>query len=161
MHPHMARNKRVSQLRNPLRAAIHLAFPALNPMSKDLTQPTALRFLQATPMPESVLRNGRQRFLEQWRPRHRCGQWRPEKFHIIYDLAKSSLGLKDPYRTDAFAIKTLAHDLGDALAQQQMWLDTAIELLAQRLDFELLMQLPRIGTPTAAAILTAIGDIGE
>jgi hypothetical protein len=161
MHRSMARNKRVSQLRNQLRAAIHLAFPACNPMSKDLTQPTSLRFLQATPTPESVLRNGRQRFLEQWRPRRRCGQWRPEKFHTIYDLAKSRIGLKDPSRTDALEIKTLAHDLGDALAQQQRWLDQAIERLAQRLDVELLMQLPRIGTPTAAAILTAIGDIGE
>ena len=40
-----------------------------------------------------------------------------------------------------------------------MWLDKAIELLAHRADYQLLVQLPRIGKPTAAAILTAIGDI--
>jgi transposase len=161
MRRYMALKKRVSQLRNQLRAAIHLAFPELNPMIKDLTQPTSLRFLQANPTPESVLGNGRRRFLEKWRPRCRCGQWRPEKFHTLYDLAKVSIGLKDPYRIDAFEIKTLAHDLADAPGKQQMWLDKAIELLAQRPDFQLLMQLPRIGTPTAAAILTAIGNISE
>jgi transposase len=161
MRRSMALKKRVSQLRNQLRAAMHLTFPELNSMIKDLTQPTSLRFLQANPTPESVLRNGRRRFLETWRPRRRCGQWRPEKFHTIYDLAKSSIGLKDPYRIDAFEIKALAHDLADALGKQQMWLDKAIELLAQRPDFQLLMQLPRIGQPTAAAILTAIGNISE
>jgi len=54
-----ARKKRVSQLRNPLRAAMHLAFPELNPLVQDLTQPTALRFLPVTPTPASGLRNGR------------------------------------------------------------------------------------------------------
>jgi transposase len=161
MRRSMALKKRVSQLRNPLRAAIHLAFPELNPMIKDLTQPTSLRFRLANPTPESVLRNGRQRFLEKWRPRRRCGHWRPEKFHTIYDVAKHRIGLKDPYRIDAFEIKALAHDLADALAKHQMWLDPAIELLEPRPDFPLLMPLPRIGTPTAAAILTAIGDIRE
>jgi transposase len=161
MRRSMALKRRLSQLRNQLRAAIHLTFPELNPMIKDLTQPTSLRFLQANPTPESVLRNGRRRFLEKWRPRRRCGQWPPQKFHTIYDLAKSSIGLKDPYRIDAFEIKALAQDLADALGKQQMWLDNAIELLAQRPDFQLLIRLPRIGQPTAAAFLTAIGDSGE
>ena len=161
MRRSMALKKRVGQLRNQLRAAIHLAFPELNPMIKDLTQPTSLRFLQTNPIPESILRNGRRRFLEKWQPRRRCGQWRPEKFYHLYDLAKHSIGLKDPYRIDAFEIKALAHDLADALAKQQMWLDQALALLELRPDFQLLMQLPRIGAPTAAAILTAIGDIGE
>jgi transposase len=83
MQRHMALKKRVSHLRNQLRAAIHLAFPALNPRMKDLTPPTAWRFLQANPTPASVLRNGRTRCLEQWQPRQRCGQWRPETFHGI------------------------------------------------------------------------------
>ena len=39
MHRHMALTKRGSPLRNQRRAAIHLTFPALHPMSKDLTQP--------------------------------------------------------------------------------------------------------------------------
>jgi transposase len=85
----------------------------------------------------------------------------PEQFHRIYDLAQQSIGLKDPYHVDAFEIKALAHDLADALAKQQLWLDKASELLEPRPDFQLLMQLPRIGAPTAAAILTAIGDIHE
>jgi hypothetical protein len=63
MQRHMALKKRVSQLRNQLRAAIHLAFPELNPLVKDLTQPTALRFLQANPTPASALRHGCTRFL--------------------------------------------------------------------------------------------------
>jgi transposase len=46
MQRSMALKKRISQLRNQLRAAIHLAFPELNPLVPDLTQPTALRFLQ-------------------------------------------------------------------------------------------------------------------
>jgi transposase len=99
--------------------------------------------------------------LDKWRPRRRCGQWRPEKFERIHDLAGQSIGLKDPYRIDEFEIKTLAHDLEDALAKQQIWLNTAIELLEHRADFRLLLQLPRIGMPTAAAILTAIGGITE
>jgi transposase len=158
---HMALKKRVSQLRNQLRAAIHLAFPALNPLMTDLTQPTALRFLHANPTPESILRNGRTRFLEQWQPRRRCGQWRPETFHRLYDLAKASLGLQAASRIDEFASKTLAGDLGDALTNQQLWLAQAIALLAHRADYQLLWQRPRIGKPTAAALLTAIGDIDE
>jgi transposase len=161
MRRHMALKKRVGQLRHQLRGAIHLAFPALNSLINDLTQPTSLRFLQANPTPATVLRNGRRRFVEKWQPRRRCGQWRPETFHRIYDLAKSSIGLNDPYRIDAFEINALAHDLADALTKQQMWLDKAIALLDSRPDYQLLMQLPRIGKPTAAAILTAIGDISE
>jgi transposase len=161
MQRHMALKKRMSQLRNQLRAAIHLAFPELNPLVQDLTQPTALRFLQANPTPESILRHGRSRFLAQWQPRRRCGQWRPERFHRIYDLATQRIGLTDPYRLDAFAITALAHDLADAFAKQHLWLDKAIELLEPRPDFQMLMQWPRIGKPTAAALLTAIGDVRE
>jgi transposase len=157
MPRHMALKKRVSQLRNHLRAAMHLAFPARNPRMKDLTPPTAWRCLQANPPPESVLRNGRPRFLAQWQPRQRCGQWRPETFHGIYDLAQASLGLQDPSRLDECESTTLAGDLGDALTKAQLWLDRAIELLAHRADDQLLLQRPRIGKPTAAAILTAIG----
>ena len=161
MQRHMALKKRVSQLRNQLRAAIHLAFPELNPLVKDLTQPTALRFLQASPTPASVLRNGRTCFLAQWQSRQRCGQWRPETCHRIYDLAQASIGLQDSSRLDEFEITTLAGDLVDALTKAQLWLDKAIALLEPRADYQLLVQLPRIGKPTAAAILTAIGDIHE
>jgi transposase len=161
MRRHMGLKKRVSQIRNQLRGAIHLAFPELNDCINDITQPTSLRFLQSNPTPESVMRNGRKRFLEKWRPRCRCGQWRPKKFEKIYDLAKLSIGLKDPYRTDEFEIKTLAKDLADALEKQQMWLDKAIEFLEERSDFRLLMSMPRVGKPTAVAILTAIGNINE
>jgi transposase len=160
MQRHMALKKRVSQLRNQLRAALHLAFPELNPLLKDLTQPTALRFLQTTPTPATVLRNGRTHFLKTWQPRHRCGQWRSAKFHTIYDLAQDSIGLTDPYHLDEFEIKALAHDLADAVAKHQMYLDKVLEILAHRPDFQLLLTLPRVGQPTAAAILTAIGDIG-
>jgi hypothetical protein len=129
MRRHMGLKKRVSQIRNQLRGAIHLAFPELNDCINDITQPTSLRFLQSNPTPESVMRNGRKRFLEKWKPRCRCGHWRPKRFEKIYDLAKLSIGLKDPYRTDEFEIKTLAKDLADALEKQQMWLDKAIEFL--------------------------------
>jgi transposase len=161
MQRHMALKKRVSQLRNQLRAAIHLAFPELNPLVKDLTQPTALRCLHANPTPASVLRHGRTHFLAQWQPRRRCGQWRPETFHHIYDLAQASIGLQDPARLDEFESTTLAGDLVDALTKEHLWLDKAIELLAHRADYQLLVQLPRIGKPTAATILTAIGDVHE
>jgi transposase len=159
MQRSMALKKRISQLRNQLRAAIHLAFPELNPLVQDLTQPTALRFLQTKPTPESILRHSRTSFLEQWQPRQRCGQWRPETFHRIYDLATVSIGLRDPSRIDEFEITTLANDLVDALTKHQVWLAKAIELLAHRADYQLLVQLPRIGKPTAAAILTAIGNM--
>jgi transposase len=49
MRRHMRLKKRVSQIRNQLRCAIHLAFPELNDCIKDLTQPTSLRFLQPHP----------------------------------------------------------------------------------------------------------------
>jgi transposase len=160
MQRHMALKKRISQLRNQLRAALHLAFPELNPLLKDLTQPTALRFLQTTPTPAAVLSNGRPGFLERWQLRRHCGQWRSDKFHTIYDLAQDSIGLTDPYHLDEFEITALAHDLADALAKHQMYLEKVLELLAHRPDFQLLVTLPRIGRPTAAAILTAIGDIG-
>jgi transposase len=130
-----------------------------NPLLKDLTQPTALRFLQTTPTPAAVLSNGRTGFLERWQRRRHCGQWRSEKFHTIYDLAQASIGLTDPYHLEAFEITALAQDLADALAKHQMYLEKVLELLAHRPDFQLLVTLPRIGRPTAAAILTAIGDI--
>ena len=60
---------------------------------------------------------------------------------------------------DVFAIPALAHDLADTLAQPQLWLDHAMALLEARPDCHLLLQLPRIGAPTAAAILTASGDL--
>src|SRR5262249_60847138 len=75
MRRHMALKKRVRQLRNQLRAAIHLAFPALNPLIPDLTQPTSLRFLQANPTPEAIVRQGRGHLLARWQPRRCCGQW--------------------------------------------------------------------------------------
>ncbi len=48
--------------------AIHPAFPELNGMIKDLTLPTSLRFLQANPTPQTILRHGHRRFVEKWRP---------------------------------------------------------------------------------------------
>ena len=75
-------------------------------------------------------------------------------------LAQTSTGLNAPYRIDAFEINALAHDLADALTTQQIWLDKAIARLDSRPDYQPLRQLPRIGKPTGAAILTAIGDIG-
>lgn len=161
MRRHMGLKKRVSQIRNQLRGAVHLAFPELNDMINDITMPTSLRFLQSNPTPESIMRNGRKRFLEKWRPRRKCGQWRPEKFKKIYELAKESIGLKDPFRIDEFEIKILAKDLADAVKKQQMWLDKAIELLEERSEFQLLVSIPKLGKPTAAAILTAIGNISE
>jgi transposase len=157
----MALKKRVSQLRKQLRAALHLAFPALHPLMQALTQPTAVRFLQANPTPESLLRHGRTHFLEQWQPRQRCGPWRPETFHRLYDLATASIGLQDLSRLDEFEIKMLADAVVDALTKQHLWLDKALALLAHRADYQLLVQLPRIGTPTAAAILTAIGAMHQ
>lgn len=161
MRKHMFLKKRISRLRNQIRGALHLSFPELNDVIKDLTLPTSLRFLQSNPTPESVMRNGKKRFMQKWQPRRRCGQWRPDKFNLIYELAKVSIGLKDPQRIDEFEIKTMAKDLEDAVIKAQMWLDKAIELVCQRNDFGLLMSLPRIGKPTATAILTAIGNIDE
>jgi hypothetical protein len=161
LHRHMAWKKRVRQLRNPLRAAIHLTFPALHPMSTDLTQPPAFRVLPAPPTPAALLRHGRQRFLDAWPPRQRGGQWRPQKWPPLYELAPHRLGRIDPYRLDECAIPTVAHDLADALATQPRWLDHAMALLAPRPDCPLLRQWPRSGAPTAAAILTAIGAIRQ
>jgi transposase len=161
MRRHMAMKKRISQLRNQLRGALHLTFPELSNVLKDITQPTALRFLQSNPTPELVMINGRKRFLEKWKPRRKSGQWRQQKLNMIYDLAKESIGLKDPHRIDAFELKTLAGDLADTLNKQQIWLDKAIGLMEHRADFKLLLSMPRIGKPTAAAILTAIGNINE
>jgi len=156
---HMALKKRISRIRNQLRQAIHLAFPELNDQIKDLCMPTSLRFLMANPTPRSVVYNGKKRFMDKWRPRRRCGQWRPEKFARIFELAQTSIGLKDPHRIYEFEIKALAEDLADAVAKSRLWLNKAIELIGQRADYQLLLTLPRIGKPTAAAILTAVGDV--
>jgi transposase len=99
--------------------------------------------------------------MEKWRPRRRCGQWRPAKFSLIYDLAADSIGLKDPHRIYEFEIKALAQDLADAVEKSKMWQKKAIELLEPRADYQLLLSLPRIGKPTAAAILTAVGNVHE
>lgn len=161
MRKHMIMKKRISRVRNHIRGALHLAFPELNNEINNLTMPTSLRFLQSNPTPESVTRNGKKRFMKKWQPRKRSGQWRPEKFSRIYDLARQSIGIRDPQRIDEFEIKTMANDLADALDKSQLWLDKAIELICDRDDFELLLSLPRIGKPTATAILTAIGNIDE
>jgi Transposase len=153
----MALKKRVSQRRNPRRAALHLALPALHRLVKDLTHPTAVRFLQAHPPPASLLRNGRPRCLETWQPRPRCGPWRPATFHRLSDLAQASRGLQTPSRLDECESTTLGGDVVDALTKPQRWLDKAIARLAQRGDSHLLVPRPRSGTPTAAAIRTAIG----
>jgi hypothetical protein len=157
----MIMKKRISRVRNHIRGALHLAFPELNNEINNLTMPTSLRFLQSNPTPESVMRNGRKRFMKKWQPRKKCGQWKPDKFSRIYDLAKQSIGLQDPQRIDEFEIKTMTNDLADALDKSQLWLDKAIELVHHRDDFDRLLSLPRIGKPTATAILTAIGNIDE
>ena len=160
MQRSMALKKRVSQLRNQLRAAIHLAFPELNPLVKDLTQPTALRFLQANPTPESILRHGRTAFWNSGSPAIVAGSGvrRTSTASMTWPQPASVSG---PLSHRRVRDTTLADDLVDALTKQQLWLDKAIELLAPRADYQLLLQLPRIGKPTAAAILTAIGDMHE
>jgi transposase len=158
---HMFYKKRLSRIQNQIRGALHLSFPELNEEINDLAMPTSLRFLQSNPTPESVTRNGKKRFIQKWQPRRRCGQWRPEKFHKIYELARQSIGIKDPHRIDEFELKTMAQDLADAVAKKQLWIDKAVELLECRDDFQILLSMPRIGKPTAAALLTAIGDIDE
>lgn len=161
MQRYMALKKRISRLRNQLRQAIHLAFPELNPLIKDLTLPTSLRFLQANPTPRSIRYNGRRRFMEKWQPRQRCGQWKPEKFKRIYEYAGESIGLKDPHRIYEFEIRALTNDLADALEKSHMWLNKAIAFVEHRNDFQLIMHMPRIGKPTACALVTAVGDIKE
>jgi Transposase IS116/IS110/IS902 family len=52
----------------------------------------------------------------------------------------------------------LADAVVDALTQQPRWLDKALALLAPRADAPLRLPRPRIGTPPAAAMLTAMGD---
>ncbi len=99
MRKHLTMKKRISRIRNPIRGALHLALP------------TSLRFLQANPTPESFMRKGRKRFMKKWQPRRRCGQWRPEKFSQIDDLARRSIGVRDLQRIDEFEIKTMANDL--------------------------------------------------
>jgi hypothetical protein len=74
-------------------------------------------------------------------------------------LATASLGLPDPSCLNECAITPRANDLVDALTKRPWWLDKAIELLAHRADDQRLGQLPRIGKPTAAALLTAMGDM--
>ena len=123
--------------------------------------PTSLRFLMANPTPASILRNGRKRFMARWQPRRRCGQWSPDKFATIYELAKTSIGIKDPQRIDDLEIRRLAQDLADAVDKSRFWLDQAVKLVESREDFALLMSLPRIGKPTATALLSAIGHIDE
>jgi hypothetical protein len=157
MQRYMALKNRGSQRRHQRRAALPLAFPALTLRVQDLTQPTALRFLPAHPTPESILRPGRTRFLAPWHPRQRCGPWRPATVHRLYALAPSSSGLQAPARLDECESTTRVSDLVAARTTPQLWLDKAIERLAQRADTPLLVPLPRIGTPTAAAMLTAIG----
>ena len=158
---YMSLKKRINRIKNQLRQVIHLAFPELNPLINDLSSPTSLRFLIANPTPRSIRYNGRKRFLDKWRPRVRCGQWKKEKFESIYALAETSIGMKDPHRIYEYEIKSLAEDLADAVSKSEMWKDKAIELIEHRNDFQLLMQMPRIGKPTACAILTAVGDIDE
>jgi hypothetical protein len=55
----------------------------------------------------------------------------------------------------------LADDVVDALTTPPLWLDKALARLAQRADSPRRLPLPRIGTPTAAAILTAIGAMHQ
>jgi transposase len=76
-------------------------------------------------------------------------------------LATASIGLQDPARLDECEITRLADALVDALTTQPLWLDQASALLAHREDYQLLWPRPRIGKPTAAAILTAMGDIHQ
>jgi hypothetical protein len=161
MRRHMALKKRGSQLRNQLRAAMHLAFPEFNPRIQDLTQPTALRFLPVNPTPESILRTGQRRFLAQWQPWGRCGPGLRETFQHLYALATASLGRKDQDGSNDLEMQALAQAWAAVLAKQQRWLDQAMALLAPRRDCQQLLPLPRLGHPTAAAILTAIGDVRE
>src|SRR5215831_12598092 len=154
-----ALKQRGSQLRKQRRAAMHLALPERTLRVQDLTQPTAVRFLHAHPTPASVLRHGRPHFLAQWQPRQRCGQGRPETFHLLYALAPASLGLQAPARLDAFESTPLTGDLVDALRKAQLWLDQARALLTHRADSQLLVQLPRMGKPPAVAMRSAIGDM--
>jgi hypothetical protein len=79
----------------------------------------------------------------------------------LSELAQHRIGLLDPYRLDEVAITALAHDLTDARGQHQWWLDHALAVREPRPDCQLLRQLPRSGAPTAAAILTALGEIRQ
>jgi hypothetical protein len=79
----------------------------------------------------------------------------------LYALAQPRIGLTAPDRLDEVASTPLAHALADALVTQQRWLAHALTFLEPRSAFHLLRQLPRSGAPTAAALLTAIGDLGQ
>jgi transposase len=74
-------------------------------------------------------------------------------------LAQARRGRQNPSRIDEFELTTLVGALVDALTQPHLGLDKVIDLLAPRAAYPLLVQLPSIGTPTAAAILTAIGAL--
>jgi len=130
-----------------------------SPLRQALPQPTALRCLQTPPTPALSLSNSRPGLLERWQRRRHCGQWRADKVHTRYALAHDSMGLTAPYRLAAVASPALAQALADALANHPMSLDKGLALLGPRPACPLLWPLPRIGRPTAAAILTALGAI--
>jgi Transposase IS116/IS110/IS902 family len=69
------------------------------------------------------------------------------------------MGLQAPARLAEVESTTRAGDRVDALTTDPLWRDQAIALLAPRADSQLLVQRPRLGQPTAAAILTAIGAL--
>jgi len=161
MRRHASLEKRITRIRNQMRGTLHMAFPELQEELGKITMPTALRFLRSNPTPASILRQGRSRFLERWKPRRRCGQWKRDRFERIYELAKTSIGLKDPLRMTEYEIREQAEDLADAVAKSKAWKDKAISLLEGRADFKHLLQLPRMGKATVTAVLTATGGADE
>ena len=70
------------------------------------------------------------------------------------------MGLTAPYHREACARTAVAQELADALATPQRSWDQVLARLAHRPACQRRVTLPRIGRPTAAALLTALGDIG-
>jgi hypothetical protein len=156
---HMARKTRSRQRRHQRRAAMHRALPAVHPVRQALTPPTSWRFLPGQPTPESSWRPGQRDCLQPWQPRGRCGHWHREPWPPLDAWAPERSGLTAPSRSHAFALKALAHALAAALAPQHLWLAQALAFLAPRRDFPRLRPRPRLGQLTAAALLTARGEV--
>jgi transposase len=156
-----SRRERLTVLRNGaisrLRSALQIVFPELETIFGDLSKPTARALLATYPGPQELLAAPRAKVKQLLREASR-NHGVDETYAALITAAQTTLALPGAQGAQRDEIPLLVAQL--ELAQQQMKLtEQRMAVALQALpEAPALLSIPRVGLPTAAAFLGAIGD---
>jgi transposase len=153
----LMKNKAV--FRNLLRNAVGSVFPELERYFKDIEAVTTLVILEKYPVPSMITTVKKSRFISYVKKRN--PHFSHKRINEIYELAKTSVGIKGEDESIIYEIQWLLKELKDINLKIAELNQKTDALVKDREDYRLLLSLKGIGPIIAISLIAEIGDIAN